>query len=78
MEYKNSNNLKPKGYETPSSYVFGWLLIAFSCLPLIIGIMQKQKALILVGISLILIGILLLLLGKIQSKKLLKKLNNKK
>lgn len=77
MENKNVNNLKPEGYETPSSYVFGWLCLAFSFIPLILGIVQKQKVLIIVGISIIVIGILLLFLGKIQSEKLLNKLNKK-
>lgn len=78
MENKNAVNLKPKGYETPSSYVFGWLCLTFSCIPFILGIIQKQKILIIISISLIIFGLLLLLIGKIQSKKLLNKLNKRK
>ena len=78
MQKKDIKNTVPDNYETPNAYVFGWILLTFSLLPAILGLVQKIMAAFYTGIILLAISLILLVIGKFQSKKLIEKLRNNK
>jgi hypothetical protein len=72
---KNENGLTE--YTTPSSYVFGWLCIAFGIIPLLEGMNSKNKITLYIGLGLETVGIILLMVGKFQANALAKKISEK-
>lgn len=72
------DNEIPKEYVTPSSYVVGWLCVTFGSIPLLVGLNDKNKIALFIGIGMMVIGVVLLVIGKCQSGDIIRKLSEQK
>ena len=64
----NENDNIVTEYKTPMASVIGWLLISFGCIPLMMGISDKNKIALLIGTILVFSGLILIVIGKRKSR----------
>ncbi|MBN1622000.1 MAG: hypothetical protein JW871_05360 [Endomicrobiales bacterium] len=59
-----NENIEIKKEEyTPNSIVFGWLILVFGSIPLIMGIGEKRDLMLLIGTIMELIAVIMLIVG---------------